>query len=94
MQIVILPLFISDESMSYKDSSQQVITPPINSNYDSASSSSNDHSSIELYDNSPSKEIITTPQTDIHIDRSRHPSQNQSTSLPPPIDRTKKLIIT
>ena len=80
-------LFNSDESMPDEDSSPQFTTPSTNSNYD-PTSSSNDHSSIKLYDNSPFKEIITTPQTDIPIDRSRHPSQNQSNSLTPPIDRT------
>ena len=82
--------FNSDESMSDEDLSTQITTPSTNSNYDPTSSSSDDHSSIKLYANSPSKEIITTPQTDIPVDRSRHPSQNQSNSLPPPIDRTTK----
>ena len=82
--------FNSDESMSDEDISPQFINPSTNSNYDPTSSSSNDHSSIKLDDNSPFKEIVTTPQTDIPIDRSRHPSQNQSNSLPPLFDRTTK----
>ena len=82
--------FNSDESMSDEDSSQQFITTSLTSNYDSTPSSSDDNSSIKLYDNSLFKEIITTPQTDIPIDRSRHPSENQSNLLPLPIDRTTK----
>ena len=31
-----------------------------------------------------------TPQTEIPFDKSRHPSQDQSNSLPPPIDRNTK----
>ena len=76
--------------MSDEDSPQQLITPSTNFNYDPTSSSSNDNSSVKLYDNSPYKEIITTPQTDSPFDRSRHRSQIQSNSLPPPIDRTTK----
>ena len=34
--------------------------------------------------------MINTPHTDIPIDRSRHLSQDQSNSYPPPIDRTTK----
>ena len=82
--------FKPDEYRSDEDLSPQFITPSTNSNYDPTSSSSNDHSSINLYDNSPFKEIITFPQTDIPIERSRHPSQSQSNSLPPLIDRTTK----
>ena len=41
---------------------------------------------IKLYDN----QMIKTPQTDIPIDRSRHPSQDQPNLLPPSIDRTTK----
>ena len=82
--------FNADESMSDEESSPQFLTPSENSNYDSTSSSSNDNSSIKLYVYSPFKEIITTPQTDFPIDRSRHRSQNQSNSVPPPIDRTTK----
>ena len=36
--------------------------------------------------------IITTPQTDIPIDISRHPNQDQPNLLPPPKDRTTKTI--
>ena len=83
--------FISDESMSDEDLSSQITTPPTNSNYKLTSSSFKDHSSIKLYDDSPFKEIFTTPQTDISIDKSRHPSQNQSNSLPNLVDRTTNL---
>ena len=76
--------------MSDEHSPQISITPSITSNYDFTTTSSNDSSPIKPYDNSPFKKIITTPQTDIPIDRSRHPSQNQSNLLPPPIDRTIK----
>ena len=82
--------FNSDESITDDDLSSQITTPSTNSNYKPTSSSSNDHSSIKLYDNSPFKEIVTTPQTDISIGRSRHPSQNQSNSLSPLVDRTTK----
>ena len=34
--------------------------------------------------------IINTPHTNISSDRSRHSSNNQTTSLPPLIDRTTK----
>ena len=34
--------------------------------------------------------MINTPHTNIPSDRSRHPSQNQTHSLPPLIDRTTK----
>ena len=82
--------FNSDESMSNKGLSSQFTTPSTNSNHEPTSSSSNDHSSIKLYDNSFFKEIITSPQTDICLDISRHQSKNQSRSLPPLIDRTTK----
>ena len=85
--------FNSDEAMSDEDLSPQFITPSTNSNYDPTSSSSNDHSSIKLCDYSPFKEIIITPQTDIPVDRSRHPSQNQSNPFPPLLTELLKLII-
>ena len=80
--------FVSDESLTNEDSPQTSITPSTPSNYDLTTFSSNDSSSVKMYDHSPFKQMIKTPQTDISIDRSRHPSQDQSTSLPPPIDRT------
>ena len=43
-----------------------------------------------MYDKSPFKKKITTPQTDIPIDRSQHTSLNQSYLLSPLIDRTTK----
>ena len=41
-------------------------------------------------DSSLHKNINNTPHTNIPSDRSRHPSQNQTDSLPPLIDRTTK----
>ena len=82
--------FFSNESFSDDDSPQKPNTPSTTSNYDFTTPSSNDSSPIKLYDNSPFKPIIKTPQTDIFIDRSRHPSQDQSNLLPPPIGRTTK----
>ena len=66
------------------------MTPISTSKCDCPTPSSNDNSALKLYDHSPFKQIIKTPQTDISIDRSRHLSQDQSNSLPPPIDRTTK----
>ena len=66
------------------------MTPLNTSNKSCYPSSSNNHSPIKPYDNSHFKQIIDTPQTDISIDRTRHLSQDQSTLLPPPIDRTTK----
>ena len=65
---------------SFSTSNQN--TPSITSNYKSLTSSTNDNS---LY-----KDIINTPHTNIPSDRSRHPSNNQTDSLPPLIDRTTK----
>ena len=77
--------FIPDESLSDEDSQQKHITSSNTSSYDFTTPSSNDSSPIKLYGNSPFKQIIKTPQTDIPSDRSRHPSQDQSNLLPPPI---------
>ena len=95
--------FNSDESLSDENSSQSFMTPSttltpsttsnqnspqtnrtpfIPSNHKSLTSPTNDSS---LY-----KNIINTPHTNIPSDRSRHPSQNQTDSLPPLIDRTTK----
>ena len=81
-------LFNSDESQSDEHSLRKPIVPPTTSNYNSKTPSSNDSSPIKLHDNSPFKKIIKTKQTDIPIDRLRHPSQNQSMLPPPAIDRT------
>ena len=81
--------FNSDESASDDGSPQKPMTPSTSISYD-CTTPSNDSSPIKLYDNSPFKQIIKTPQTDIPIDRSRHISQDQSNLLPPPIDRTTK----
>ena len=63
--------FNSDESVFDDDSPQKLMTPLTTSNYDCATPSSNDSSPIKLYDISPFKKIIKTPETDISIDRSR-----------------------
>ena len=59
-------------------------TPSITSNHKSLTPSTNDNS---LY-----KDIISTPpaHTNIPSVRSRHPSHNQTDSLPPLIDRATK----
>ena len=65
---------------SFSTSNQN--TPSTTSNDKSLTSSAND---ISLY-----RHIINTPHTNIPSDRSRHSSNNQTTSLPPLIDRTTK----
>ena len=82
-------LFNTNECLS-DDNSPQKSNTPFTSNYDFATRSSNDSSNINLHDNSLSKQIIKTPQTEIPVDGSRHPSRDQSNLLPPPIDRTTK----
>ena len=67
---------------SNQNSPQTSKTPFVTSNQESITPSSND--------NPPFKQIINTPQTNIPIDRSRHPSRDQSKSFPPPKDRTTK----
>ena len=103
MQTVILPLFNSDESLSEEDSqtfmtpfttedsSQTLMTPFSTSNQNTPSVTSN-HKSLTppTNDNSLYKNIINTPHTNIPSDRSRHPSHNQTDSLPSLIDRTTK----
>ena len=97
--------FNSDESLSdedsqtfmtpstTEDSSQTFVTPSSfsTSNQNTPSRTSN-HKSLTppTNDNSLYKDIINTPHTNIHSDRSRHPSYNQTDSLPPLIDRTTK----
>ena len=82
--------FNSDESASDDETPQQPMTPLTTPNYDCTTPSSNDSSPIKLYDNSPFKQINKTLQTDFSTDRSRHLSQDQSNSLPLPMDRTNK----
>ena len=97
--------FNSDESLSDEDSqtfmtpsttdnsSQTFVTPSSfrTSNQNTPSTTSNDKSlTYSTNDNSLYKHIITTPHTNNFIDRSRPPSKNQTTSLPPLIDRTTK----
>ena len=84
--------FNSDESLSDEDS-QTFMTPSSFSttNYNTPSTTSNDKSlTSSTNDNSVYKHITNTPHTNISSDRSRHPSNNQTTSLPPLIDRTTK----
>ena len=97
--------FNSDESLSdeysqtfmtpstTKDSSQTIVTPSSfsTSNRNTPSITSK-HKSLTppTNDNSLYKDIIYTPHTNIPSDRSRHPSYNQTDSLPPLIDRTTK----
>ena len=95
--------FNSDESLSDEDSSQTfmtpftTLTPPTISNQNSSQASRtpfipSNHMSLTppTNDNSLYKDVINTPHTNITNDRSRHPSQNQTASLPPLIDRTTK----
>ena len=105
MQTVILPPFNSDESLSDEDSqtfltpattnnsSQTVVTPSSFSttNQNTPSTTPNDKSlPSSTNDNSLYRHIINTPHTNIPSDRSRLPANNQTTSLPPLIDRTTK----
>ena len=73
------------------NSSQTFVTPSSfsTSNQNTPSTTSNDKSSTSsTNDNSLYKHIINTPHTNSPSDRSRHSSNNQTTSLPPLIDRT------
>ena len=84
--------FNFDESLSDKNPPQKPITPSTASNYNFQTTSLNDHSPIKQFDNSPFKKIIKTLQTDMPIDISRHPSQDHSNLLLPPIDRTRYIL--
>ena len=102
MRIVILPN-PSDESLSdedsqtfmtpstTEDSAQTFMTPFSTSNQNTPLITSN-HKSLTPPTNDTSlyKDIINTSHTNIPSDRSRHPSHNQTDSLPPLIDRTTK----
>ena len=94
-----------DESLSDENSSQTFMTPLTTSNQNSFPLSnqnvhqtsrtpfitSNQKSSTPFTNDNPSyKRLINTPQPNISIDRSRHQSQDQPDSFPPPIDRTTK----
>ena len=74
-----------------EDSSQTFTTPFSTSNQNTPSITPN-HKSLTppTNDNSSYKDIPITPHTNIPSDRSRHPSHNQTDSLPPLIDRTTK----
>ena len=97
--------FNSDESLSDEDSqtfmtpstmnnsSQTIVTPSSfsTSNQNTPSTTSNDKPlPSSTNDNSLYRHIINTPHTNIPSDRSRHPASNQTTTLPPLIDRTTK----
>ena len=84
--------FNSDESLSEEDS-QTFATPPSfrTSNQNTPSITSNDKSfTPSTNDNSLYRHIINTPHTNSSTDRSRHHANNQTTPLPPLIDRTTK----
>ena len=72
----------SDESLSEEDS-QTFVTPPSfsTSNQNTPSITSNDKS-LTSSTNSLYRHIINTPHTNVSSDRSRHSSNNQTTSLP------------
>ena len=97
--------FNSDESISDEDSTQPLITPSTTSNQNSIiiPNQNTPQTSITPYitsnrnsltsstnTNSTFKNIIDTSHTNITNDRSRNFSQNQTDSLPPPIERTTK----
>ena len=97
--------FNSDESLSEEDSQTSITSSTMNnsshtfvtpssfstSNQNTPSKTSNDKSlPSSTNDNSLFRHIINTPHTNIPSDRSRHPTNNQTTSLPPLIDRTTK----
>ena len=73
------------------NSSQTFVTPSIStSNQNTPSTTSNDKSLTSSTNDSLYRHIINTPHTNISSDRSRHSSNNQTTSVPPLIDRTTK----
>ena len=84
---------------STEDTFQTFMTPSTTSNQnfsqESTSFITSNHKPLTppTNDNSLYKNIINTPHTNISNDRSRHPSQNQTDSLPPLIDRSTKLPI-
>ena len=78
--------------MSEEDS-QPFATPPSfgTSNQNTPSITFNDQSfTSSTNDNSLYRHIINTPHTNVSSDRSRHHANNQTTPLPPLIDRTTK----
>ena len=83
-QTFMTPSTTEDSSQTFMTlfSTSHQNTPSVTSNHKSLTPPTNDNS---LY-----KNIINTPHTDIPSDRSRHPSNNQTESLPPLIDRTTK----
>ena len=86
--------FNSDESLSEEDS-QTFVTPSSfsTSNQNTPSITSNDNFlTPSTNDNSLYRHIINTPHTIISSDRSRHSSNNQTSSLPPLIDNHKNYL--
>ena len=95
--------FNSDESSSDEDSqtfitpsttedSSQTFTTPFSTSNQNTPYITSNHKSLTppTNDNYLYKDIINTPHTNIPSDRSRHPSHNQTDSLPSLIDRTTK----
>ena len=82
--------FNSGQSLSDEDS--QTLTTPFSTSNQNTPSITSNHKSLThpTNDNFLYKDIIITPHTNIPSDRSRHPSHNQTDSLPPLIDRTTK----
>ena len=80
-------------SSTMNNSSQTFLTPSSfsTSNQNTPSITSNDKSlTPSTNDNSLYRHIFNTPHTNVSSDRSRHSSDNQTTSLPPLNDRTTK----
>ena len=95
--------FNSDESLSDEDSqtfmtpsttedSSQTFRIPFSTSNRNTPSVTSNHKSLTPPTNDTClyKNIINNPHTNIPTDRSRHPSHNQTDSLPPLIDRTTK----
>ena len=83
-------------SSTMNNSSQTFVTPsPFStSNQNTPSITSNDKSlTSSTNDNSLYRHIINSPHTNVSSDRSKHSSNNETTSFPPLIDRTTKLLI-
>ena len=99
--------FNSDESLSEEDSQTSMTSSTMNNSSQtfvtpSSFSTSNQNTPSITFNNKPFtpstndnslyRHIIITPHTNVSSDRSRHSSNNQTTSLPPLIDRTTKTI--
>ena len=93
--------FNSDESLSDDDSQTSMTPSSTVTPYNTPSVPSNQSTLFEPFNHNSStnpitndttlyKNKINTPQPNYPNDRSRHPSQNQTDSLPPLIDKTTK----